>query len=73
MWLRDYLPKDIQNRARVLIYGYESQLQGASVAKSIISDYGNSFIQNLMDIRHHPSVCWPTFSTRNPMQAANAF
>ncbi|KFZ16694.1 hypothetical protein V501_02095 [Pseudogymnoascus sp. VKM F-4519 (FW-2642)] len=45
MWLRDYLLRDIQNRARILIYGYESQLHGANTAKSIISDYGNSFIQ----------------------------
>jgi hypothetical protein len=58
MWLRDYLPKDIQNRARVLIYGYDSQLNGANAAKSIISDYGNSFIQSLMDLRDHPSVGW---------------
>lgn len=56
MWLRDYLPRDIQNRARILIYGYESQLHGANTAKSIISDYGNSFIQSLMDLRDHPSV-----------------
>ncbi|KFY72740.1 hypothetical protein V499_07136 [Pseudogymnoascus sp. VKM F-103] len=55
MWLRDYLPRDIQNRARILIYGYESQLHGANTAKSIISDYGNSFIQSLMDLRDHPS------------------
>ncbi|KFX91076.1 hypothetical protein V490_06092 [Pseudogymnoascus sp. VKM F-3557] len=55
MWLRDYLPRDIQNRARILIYGYESQLYGAHAAKSIISDYGSSFIQSLMDLRDHPS------------------
>ncbi|KFY96587.1 hypothetical protein V500_02378 [Pseudogymnoascus sp. VKM F-4518 (FW-2643)] len=55
MWLRDYLPRDIQNRARILIYGYESQLHGANTAKSIISDYGNSFTQSLMDLRDHPS------------------
>ncbi|KFY69275.1 hypothetical protein V498_10499 [Pseudogymnoascus sp. VKM F-4517 (FW-2822)] len=55
MWLRDYLPRDIQNRARILIYGYESQLHGANTAKSIISDYGNSFTQSLMDLRQHPS------------------
>lgn len=57
MWLRDYLPRDIQNRARILIYGYESQLHGANTAKNIISDYGNSFTQSLMDLRDHPSVC----------------
>lgn len=56
MWLRDYLPWDIQNRARILIYGYESQLHGANTATSIISDYGNSFTQGLMDLRDHPSV-----------------
>ncbi|OBT46051.1 hypothetical protein VE00_03699 [Pseudogymnoascus sp. WSF 3629] len=51
MWLRDYLPRDIQNRARILIYGYESQLHGANMTKRIISDYGNSFTQSLMDLR----------------------
>ncbi|OBT80115.1 hypothetical protein VF21_01204 [Pseudogymnoascus sp. 05NY08] len=55
MWLRDYLPRDIQNRARILIYGYESQLHGANTAKSIISDYGSSFTQSLIDLRDHPS------------------
>lgn len=54
MWLRDYLPRDIQNQARILIYGYDSQLQGDVVAKSIISDYSSSFCRNLMDIRTHP-------------------
>ena len=62
MWLRDYLPRDIQNRARILIYGYESQLHGANTAKSIISDYGNSFTQSLMDLRDHPSVIPPRLS-----------
>ncbi len=57
MWLRDYLPKDIQDRARILIYGYESQLDGAKTAKSILSDFGSAFIQNLMDIRDYPLVC----------------
>ncbi|KAK4198553.1 hypothetical protein QBC40DRAFT_331209 [Triangularia verruculosa] len=55
MWLRDYLPKDIQNRARVMIYGYESQLDGPMAGRSIISDFGVSFTQGLMDLRDHPS------------------
>lgn len=55
MWLRDYLPKDIQNQARVLIYGYDSQLNGVHAAKSIILDFSKTFIQSLMDIRYHAS------------------
>ncbi|KAH8586231.1 hypothetical protein B0O99DRAFT_695681 [Bisporella sp. PMI_857] len=55
MWLRDYLPRDIQNRARILIYGYESQLHDIHAPKAIVSDYGNSFLQTLMDLRDHPS------------------
>jgi len=67
MWLRDYLPRDIQNQARILIYGYESQLQGDVIAKSIISDYSTSFCRNLMDIRTHPPVSWVSPYQNSPV------
>ncbi|KAK5724668.1 hypothetical protein LTR15_004715 [Elasticomyces elasticus] len=44
MWLRDYLPHDIQRRARVLVYGYSSQVQGHDTPTSILADHGNRFV-----------------------------
>ncbi|KFY05771.1 hypothetical protein V492_08307 [Pseudogymnoascus sp. VKM F-4246] len=70
MWLRDYLPQGIKNQARILIYGYESQLKGPNTAGSIISDYANSFAQSLIDIRDHPSVR-PSFALPLPPFSRN--
>ena len=55
MWLRDYLPRDLQNRARILIYGYDSTVQGSRSISSI-ADYSEAFIQDLMGIRDDPVV-----------------
>ena len=49
MWLRDYLSKDVPN-ARVLIYGYPSQLQG-SASSGILADHTNNFIHRLLSMR----------------------
>lgn len=57
MWLRDYLPRDITN-ARVLIYGYPSQLQG-NMSRSILSDHSNNFIHRLLMMRDSARVCKP--------------
>ena len=54
MWLRDYLPKDVTN-ARVLIYGYPSQLQG-NISRSILSDHTNNFIHRLLTMRDSARV-----------------
>ncbi len=56
MWLRDYLPGDIRNQARILLYGYESQLQGVNSNNCILRDFGATFIEHLMSLRDHPSV-----------------
>ncbi|KAK5679681.1 hypothetical protein LTS10_007629 [Elasticomyces elasticus] len=53
MWLRDYLPGDIQRRARVLVYGYNSQVQGHDTPTSILADHGNRFVNDLLRIRTH--------------------
>lgn len=54
MWLRDYLPKDVAN-ARVLIYGYPSQLQG-SASSGVLADYTNNFIHRLLSMRELAKV-----------------
>lgn len=54
MWLRDYLPKDVAN-ARVLIYGYPSQLQG-SASSGILADHTNNFIHRLLSMRELAKV-----------------
>ncbi|KAK5698430.1 hypothetical protein LTR17_023662 [Elasticomyces elasticus] len=53
MWLRDYLPGDIQRRARVLVYGYNSLVQGHDTPTSILADHGNRFVNDLLRIRAH--------------------
>lgn len=54
MWLRDYLPRDVSN-ARVLTYGYPSQLHG-SLSRSIFSDHSMNFIHRLLNMRESAKV-----------------
>lgn len=56
MWLRDELPAKLNHRARILLYGYNSQLQGPDAGQSILRDYCGQFWHDLMNIRDHPSV-----------------
>ncbi|KAK3112466.1 hypothetical protein LTR53_011243 [Teratosphaeriaceae sp. CCFEE 6253] len=51
MWLRDYLPCDLQLKVRVLIYGYNSQVEGNDTPTSILADHGNKFANDLLRIR----------------------
>ncbi|RSL46584.1 hypothetical protein CEP54_013789 [Fusarium duplospermum] len=55
MWLRDYLPKDLQDRARILIYGYPSTLRN-SHSQSSLGDYSACFMQDLMGIRSQHGI-----------------
>lgn len=55
MWLRDYLPRDATN-ARVLIYGYPSQLHG-NISRSILSDHSTNLIHRLLTMRESAKVC----------------
>ena len=57
MWLRDYLPRDIA-KARVLIYGYPSQLQG-SASNGILADHSNNFVHRLLSMRESARVSTP--------------
>ena len=50
MWLRDDLPEDVPN-ARILTYGYASQLAGSNLSRSSLQDLANRFITNLVDMR----------------------
>lgn len=56
MWLRDYLPRDVSN-ARILLYGYPSQLQG-NISRSILSDHSTNLIQRLLTMRESAKVCF---------------
>ena len=49
MWLRDSLPKDLPN-LRVLLYGYESRLEGSDSNQNI-SVIADSFISHLSILR----------------------
>ena len=60
MWLRDFVPNDLP-KARVLLYGYNSNLAG-NQSKNIISDFSNNFVvkfhtmRNLSRSRDRPIV-----------------
>ena len=49
MWLRDFLPNDLP-KARVLLYGYNSNLAG-SQSNNIISDFTKNFVVKFHTMR----------------------
>ena len=49
MWLRDFLPEDLP-RARILLYGYDSNLAG-SQSKNILTDLSSNFVAKLHAMR----------------------
>jgi tetratricopeptide (TPR) repeat protein/pimeloyl-ACP methyl ester carboxylesterase len=49
-FLLDYLPADLDGRARILTYGYESKLQGSRNVSSLL-DYSGTFMRRLMNLR----------------------
>lgn len=54
MWIRDYLPRDAPN-ARILTYGYPSNLQG-NTSISTLQDYTTNFVQSLIGMRDSAEV-----------------
>ena len=62
MWLRDSLPQALGNRARILVYGYQSQIKGPNAVTSILQDLSERFWRHLMLIRRDDSV---SVDTRN--------
>lgn len=56
MWLRDYLPRYVDN-ARIMIYGYTSELQHTS-SFSVLQDYSRTFLHKLVDMREYAKVTW---------------
>jgi hypothetical protein len=46
MWLKDFLPHDVQN-IRIMSYGYDSTLIGNGIAETRLLDYQRLFIQEL--------------------------
>lgn len=55
VWLRDYLPHDIDG-IRVLIYGYNTSLLG-SASKDSIVDLGKGFLESVKAFRKDTNVC----------------
>lgn len=49
MWIRDFLPNDLP-RARVLLYGYDSNLAG-NQSKNILAGFSNNFVANFHTMR----------------------
>ena len=50
MWLRDFLPEDLP-RARILLYGYDSNLAG-NQSKNILTDLSSNFVVKLHTMRN---------------------
>ncbi len=51
MWLRDYLPSDLDGlNARIMIYGYDSKL-AKSVNRASLHDYAKQFLETLKTAR----------------------
>lgn len=56
MWLRDFLPGDsFDLKARVMIYGYDTKLQG-SQSEQGITDLSKSFLETVKSSRDENSV-----------------
>ncbi|KAF5675926.1 ankyrin repeat-containing protein [Fusarium denticulatum] len=49
VWLRDFLPKDVPN-IRVLLYGYDTSLQG-SLSKQSMEELGGGFLEKIIAFR----------------------
>lgn len=60
MWLRDFVPKDLEQSARILTYGYNSMLATES-SKVRIGDLATSFLEALKDARSQKGVRSPRF------------
>jgi hypothetical protein len=57
MWLRDFLPKDLNSEApRIMIYGYDSALM-KSRSDASIHEYARQFLEALKNARSIESVC----------------
>lgn len=57
MWLRDFLPKDKAfEKARILLYGYRSDLKG-NTSKDSIQDYARRLLMQLQHVRSKGEVC----------------
>lgn len=55
MWLQDFLPKSLNNRVRVMTYGYKTPLVEKSDIKSEMHDYFNDLTAEITTARE--SVC----------------
>jgi len=49
MWLRDFLPEDIEN-IRVLLYGYNSKVDDSKSIQNV-EDIAGTMLERLMNIR----------------------
>jgi hypothetical protein len=57
MWLKDFLPKNVEN-IRIMTYGYDSSLMGGQ-GNARLADYRRNFIQQLENSRSSAKVSSP--------------
>jgi hypothetical protein len=58
MWLKDFLPHDVQN-IRIMSYGYDSSLLGDGKADNRLLDHQRLFIQDIENARSSVKVMYP--------------
>jgi hypothetical protein len=57
MWLRDFLPANAAlENTRILLYGYDSHIDGSSTSTDSISDYSRRLLTLLGQARNKPEV-----------------
>ena len=56
MWLRDFLPAQIE-RARIVTYGYNSAMLGPNTSVSTIRDFAFDLLRRILADRDFKKVC----------------
>lgn len=51
MWLHDLLPEDLEDRARIMIFGYNTALQGKSISTAGFLDFSRDLLDHVENAR----------------------
>lgn len=59
LWLKDFLPKEVDGSMRVMTFGYDSSLTGSRTSKIDVGVYAKDLVEELCKAR--ASVCFASF------------
>lgn len=51
MWLHDFLPKDLEGKVRIMVYGYDTRLRGDSDSKESMLDIVQMLVRDIDQAR----------------------